>query len=93
MKCRRFDGTALYEHEDPKKGEHVDWGTLIFNYGRREVINYLVGSALYWIDEFHIDDLVTWAKKDEKRLKWLVEKGFLEEVEGDCNSLQVNIRS
>jgi 1,4-alpha-glucan branching enzyme len=54
---RRFDGTALYEHEDPRKGEHSDWGTLIFNYGRREVINYLVGSALYWIDEFHIDAL------------------------------------
>ena len=54
---RRFDGTALYEHEDPRKGEHGDWGTLIFNFGRREVINYLVGSALYWIDEFHIDSL------------------------------------
>jgi 1,4-alpha-glucan branching enzyme len=54
---RRFDGTALYEYEDPRKGEHDDWGTLIFNYGRREVINYLVGSALYWIDEFHIDSL------------------------------------
>jgi len=54
---RHFDGTALYEHEDPRKGEHVDWGTLIFNFGRREVINYLIGSALYWIDEFHIDAL------------------------------------
>jgi 1,4-alpha-glucan branching enzyme len=54
---RQFDGTALYEHEDPKKGEHADWGTLIFNYDRREVINYLVGSALYWIDRFHIDAL------------------------------------
>ncbi len=54
---RRFDGTALYEHEDPRKGEHADWGTLIFNYGRKEVINYLVGCALYWIEEFHIDAL------------------------------------
>jgi len=53
----RFDGTALYEHEDPRKGEHVDWGTLIYNYGRREVVNYLVGSALFWIQEFHIDAL------------------------------------
>jgi 1,4-alpha-glucan branching enzyme len=53
----RFDGTALYEHEDPRKGAHADWGTLIFNYGRREVTNYLIGSALYWIDEFHIDAL------------------------------------
>jgi 1,4-alpha-glucan branching enzyme len=54
---RQFDGTALYEHEDPRKGEHADWGTLIFNFGRREVVNYLIGSALYWIDEFHIDAL------------------------------------
>ena len=53
----RFDGTALYEHEDPRLGEHADWDTLIFNYGRREVINYLLGSALYWIEEFHIDGL------------------------------------
>jgi 1,4-alpha-glucan branching enzyme len=53
----RFDGTALYEHEDPRRGEHADWGTLIFNYGRREVVNYLLGSALYWIREFHVDAL------------------------------------
>ena len=54
---RRFDGTALYEHEDPRKGEHADWGTLVFNFGRREVVNYLIGSALYWVDEFHVDAL------------------------------------
>ncbi len=54
---RRFDGSALYEHDDPRKGEHADWGTLIFNYGRREVMNYLIGNALYWISEFHIDAL------------------------------------
>ncbi len=54
---RRFDGTALYEHEDPRKGEHMDWGTLIFNFGRHEVSNFLITSALYWIDEFHIDGL------------------------------------
>mgnify|MGYP000515990126 CR=1 FL=1 len=53
----RFDGTALYEHEDPRKGAHADWGTLIFNFGRREVVNYLIGSALYWINEFHVDAL------------------------------------
>jgi 1,4-alpha-glucan branching enzyme len=53
----RFDGTALYEHQDPRKGEHADWGTLIFNFGRREVVNYLIGSALFWIEEFHIDAL------------------------------------
>jgi 1,4-alpha-glucan branching enzyme len=54
---RRFDGTALYEHEDPRRGEHPDWGTLIFNYGRREVANFLIGNALYWLDEFHVDGL------------------------------------
>jgi 1,4-alpha-glucan branching enzyme len=54
---RRFDGTALYEHEDPRKGEHPDWGTLIFNYGRHEVANYLVSSALFWLDKYHVDGL------------------------------------
>ena len=53
----RFDGTALYEHDDPRLGEHPDWGTLIFNFGRNEVRNFLVASALYWLDEFHIDGL------------------------------------
>jgi len=53
----RFDGTALYEHEDPRRGEHRDWGTLIFNYGRNEVKNFLVASALYWLKEFHLDGL------------------------------------
>ena len=53
----QFDGTALYEHADPRRGEHRDWGTLIFNYGRREVANYLLANALYWIEEFHIDGL------------------------------------
>jgi 1,4-alpha-glucan branching enzyme len=54
---RRFDGTALYEHDDPRRGEHPDWGTLIFNYGRNEVRNFLIANALYWLREFHIDGL------------------------------------
>ncbi len=54
---RRFDGTALYEHDDPRQGEHPEWGTLIFNFGRREVRNFLIANALYWLEEFHIDGL------------------------------------
>lgn len=53
----RFDGTALYEHADPRQGEHMDWGTYIFNFGRNEVKSFLVSNALYWIKEFHVDGL------------------------------------
>ena len=53
----RFDGTPLYEHADPREGFHQDWNTLIFNYGRTEVRNYLVSNALYWLEEYHIDGL------------------------------------
>jgi 1,4-alpha-glucan branching enzyme len=53
----RFDGTALYEHEDPRKGAHQDWGTLIFNFGRHEVRNFLAANALFWCERFHIDGL------------------------------------
>jgi len=54
---RLFDGTALYEHSDPRQGEHRDWGTLIFNYGRNEVRNFLVSNALFWLDKYHVDGL------------------------------------
>lgn len=53
----RFDGTALYEHADPREGFHQDWNTLIYNYGRVEVANYLVSNALYWLEEYHVDGL------------------------------------
>ena len=53
----RFDGTGLFEHEDPRQGEHPDWGTYIFNYGRHEVRNFLLANALYWFKEFHIDGI------------------------------------
>ncbi len=53
----RFDGTALYEHQDPRQGEHKDWGTYIFNFGRNEVRGFLIGSALFWLDKYHVDGL------------------------------------
>jgi 1,4-alpha-glucan branching enzyme len=53
----RFDGTPLYEHADPREGMHMDWGTLIYNFGRREVMNYLIGNALFWIERYGVDGL------------------------------------
>ena len=52
-----FDGTPLYEHADPRRGFHPDWNTAIYDFGRREVANFLIASALYWLDRFHIDGL------------------------------------
>jgi 1,4-alpha-glucan branching enzyme len=54
---RQFDGSALYEHSDPRQGEHPDWGTMIFNFGRNEVKNFLIANALFWLDKYHIDGL------------------------------------
>jgi 1,4-alpha-glucan branching enzyme len=54
---RQFDGSALYEHADPRQGEHPDWGTMIFNFGRNEVRNFLIANALFWLDKYHIDGL------------------------------------
>ncbi len=54
---RLFDGTALYEHRDPREGEHAEWGTLIFNFGRHEVRNFLIANALFWLDQYHVDGL------------------------------------
>ena len=84
----RFDGTALYEHQDPRLGEHIQWGTYIFNYGRKEVANFLLANALYWMDIFHIDGLRVDAVASLLRLDFCKEEGqWLPNVYGGSENL------
>ena len=85
----RFDGTALYEHQDPRLGEHIQWGTYIFNYGRKEVANFLLANALYWMDIFHIDGLRVDAVASLLRLDFGKEEGqWLPNVYGGSENLE-----
>ena len=85
----RFDGTALYEHQDPRLGEHIQWGTYIFNYGRKEVANFLLANALYWMDIFHIDGLRVDAVASLLRLDFCKEEGqWLPKVYGGSENLE-----
>src|SRR5947199_480636 len=85
----QFDGTALYEHEDPRRGFHPDWGTLIFNYGRTEVRNFLLASAATWVRDFHVDALRVDAVASMLYLDYSREPGqWLPNVRGGRENLE-----